>query len=233
MSESPTPPLLTLRSVGVRLGPKSLVGPVDLEVARGEHLLLVGRSGSGKSTLLRAIAGLVTPTEGRIEIAGELAAEDGREHLPPHRRGVGFLFQGGALWPHMSVRRTLAFTLEQCGAPKSEHSTRISELLAWVELEGFEKRMPGTLSGGEAQRLALARALAPRPRLLLLDEPLGPLDAELRASLLTKLDTLQKELELTSIHVTHDPLEAERIASRRLRLDGGSLREDALEEMKR
>lgn len=226
-------PLLRLSKVEVRLGSKTLVGPVDLEVEAGEHLLLVGRSGSGKSTLLRAIAGLVTPTEGRIEFDGALAAENGKETLPPHQRGVGFLFQGGALWPHMNVRRTLDFTLDQCRVPKSERAARISELLAWVELEGFEKRTPGTLSGGEAQRLALARALAPRPRLLLLDEPLGPLDAELRASLLTKLDVLQKELELTSIHVTHDPEEAQRIASRRLRLEGGTLREDSLDEVTR
>jgi len=212
-----------LAGLEVRAGAKTLLGPIDLEVGEGEHLLLVGRSGSGKTTLLRAVAGLARPSAGTVDLFGQRASDGGRLVVPPERRGVGFLFQGGALWPHMSARHTLEFVLRAAGTARGDLARRVGELLEQVELPGYEQRMPGTLSGGEAQRLALARALACSPRLLLLDEPLGPLDAELRGSLLRMLGGVQERLGLTSIHVTHDPGEARDVATRVARLEAGRL----------
>ena len=214
-------PAVQLEDVEVRAGAARLIGPVDLTVAAREHLLVSGRSGSGKTTLLRTIAGLATPAAGHVRLFGEPASDGARLLVPPERRRIGFLFQGGALWPHMSVRRTLTFALSAAGVPRARRAARVAELLDWVELPGYEARMPATLSGGEAQRLALARALAAEPRLLLLDEPLGPLDAELRGSLLVKLGELQARLALTVVHVTHAPEEARGIATRELRMQDG------------
>lgn len=215
---------VVLEGLAVDVEGKRLIGPLDLAVREGEHVLVAGRSGSGKTTMLRAIAGLVRPSAGRVTLFGTLASNAGSLVMRPEERHIGFLFQGGALWPHMSVERQLAFVLKCAKAYSRE---RIVELLDWVELSGFEKRMPGTLSGGEAQRLALARALAVNPRLVLLDEPLGPLDAELRGDLLAKLGVLQNRLNLTVIHVTHAPEEARAIATRIVRMDAGRLSGDA------
>lgn len=199
------------------------LGPFDLEVEEREHLLVAGRSGSGKTTLLRAIAGLARLASGQVELYGELASDGARVAVRPERRRIGFLFQGGALWPHMSVRRTLEFVLAHRGVERARRGARVGELLEWVELAGYGARMPATLSGGEAQRLALARALANEPRLLLLDEPLGPLDEELRGALLAKLGELQRHLGLTVIHVTHAPHEARAIATREVRMEAGRI----------
>jgi len=219
-------PAILVRDLAVELGGRAVLGPLQLEVRIGEHLLLVGPSGSGKTTLLRAIAGLERPRRGSIELFGTAVSNGSSALMPPERRGIGFLFQGGALWPHMSVKKTLTFTLSVSGTPRAQRAKKAGELLEWVELAGFEERLPASLSGGEAQRLALARALAVRPRLLFLDEPLGPLDAELRGALLKKLGELQQRLELTVLHVTHDPSEAAAIADRTLHMQGGRL-EDA------
>lgn len=208
----------------VEVGRKQrILGPVSLEIPRGEHVLLVGPSGAGKSTLLRCIAGLEVPTAGAVRLFGQEASAAGRIQLAPEQRGIGMLFQEGALWPHMSARRTLTFVLGLRGVPRRERRRRASELLEKVDLAGYEKRKPGTLSGGEAQRLALARALAAEARILLLDEPLGPLDPARRSELLDRLAEVQRELELTIVHVTHDPAEAGRVASRTLTLDEGRL----------
>jgi ABC-type sulfate/molybdate transport systems ATPase subunit len=214
---------IVLEQARVELGGRTVLGPIDLVVSRGEHLLIVGPSGSGKTTLLGAIAGLQGLVAGRIALFGRPANEGRRTLLAPHLRRVGYLFQGGALWPHMSVRETLAFVLRCRGVPARERDARIGGLLETVELTGFEKRKPGTMSGGETQRLSLARALAMDPEILLLDEPLGPLDAELRASMLERLGEVQKRLHLTTLHVTHDPREVEGIAERTIRLERGSL----------
>ncbi|MEW6072186.1 MAG: ATP-binding cassette domain-containing protein [Planctomycetota bacterium] len=205
----------------VRAGNARLLGPVSLELRAGEHLLLVGPSGSGKTTLLRALAGLAVPESGTIELFGRPASAPGRILVPPERRGIGMLFQGGALWPHLSVARTLAFVLRRAGV--ADVRGRVAELVARLRLDGLERRMPATLSGGEKQRLALARALAARPRLLLLDELLGPLDAELRVDLLATLVRLHREEGCTMVHVTHDPAEARRHAARTLRLAEGQI----------
>ena len=212
---------LRLEQASVVLGGRAVLGPLDLELARGEHLLVVGPSGCGKTTLLRAIAGLQRLDSGSIRIDGALASEARRLVLPPERRKVALLFQGGALWPHMSVRKTLEFVLSARGMPAAQRPARIAELVALVELGGLEERKPGALSGGEAQRLALARALALDPEILLLDEPLGPLDAELREALITRIGELERRLNLATLHVTHDPHEVQRLATRTLRLRAG------------
>ena len=200
-----------------------ILGPAELEAAASEHVLLVGPSGCGKTTLLRAIAGLVAPSSGRVRLFGELATDGRSRPIPPDKRAIGFLFQGGALWPHMSVRRTLDFVMRYAGVPRAEWSARRAKLLGLVDLEGFDERRPATLSGGEGQRLALARALASQPRILLLDEPLGPLDAARRTGLLESLRRLRAELHLTVLHVTHDPGEARGVSTRTLSMEAGRI----------
>ncbi len=202
---------------------QSILGPISFEVAEGEHVLVIGPSGSGKTTLLRAIAGLSTPKSGSIEIFEQRASDGAKALLSPGERSIGLVFQGGALWPHMTVRKTMNFVFKNCRVARSDWDARHAELMRLVDLEGFDDRKPATLSGGEGQRLALARALAARPRMLLLDEPLGPLDAERRRGLLERLDSLQQDLELTILHVTHDPAEASGVANRSLVLEGGRL----------
>lgn len=214
---------LSIRGLEVRAGKQRILGPIELEIPAGQHVLLVGPSGCGKTTLLRAIAGLAAPHAGSITIDGKLADEAGRRVLQPAERGVGMLFQNGALWPHMRAAKQLRFVLRARGVGFGDRRRRATELLKLVELSGYARRMPGTLSGGEAQRLALARALASDPRVLLLDEPLGPLDAELRESLLASLVKLRDELGLTIVHVTHDPAGSADVAHRVLRMEDGRI----------
>lgn len=224
-SIDPGTPAIQCTGLSVRAGRALLLDGVDLMVAPEEHVLLVGPSGSGKTSLLRAIAGLVAPSEGTISLFGQWASEPGVVTLAPEDREVGMLFQGAALWPHLSVAGTLEFVLKRRSAGgRADRKRRIGELLELVDLVGFEKRRAPTLSGGEAQRLALARALAANPRILLLDEPLGPLDAPRRQALLDRLQDLGQRFGLTTVHVTHDPGEASRIASRTIAIaEGGRI----------
>lgn len=212
---------LVLTRVVVSHDERRVLGPLDLRVERGEHVLVVGPSGCGKTTLLRAIAGLQRLDGGRVELFGALATDGARLLVQPDRRKIGFLFQGGALWPNMSARRTLEFVLQCRAVPRAERARRAGELLELVELSGFDERKPGTLSGGEAQRLALARALAMQPELLLLDEPLGSLDSSLRGAMIARLSEVQSRLGLTTVHVTHDPREVRELAGRVLRMSAG------------
>ena len=194
---------LELDDLGVVVDGHRLVSDIDLSVATGERLALLGPSGSGKTTILRAIAGLVRPSSGRVRLVGRDVTV-----LPAHLRGVGLVFQDAALFPHRDVAGNVGFGPQMEGASDPERAERVGEALALVGLAGTETRDPTTLSGGEAQRIALARALATRPDVLLLDEPLGALDGPLRHRLQHDLLALFERLELTVVHVTHDVGEA-------------------------
>jgi sulfate/thiosulfate transport system ATP-binding protein len=196
------------RNVSKRFGDFTALDDVSLEVDGGSLTALLGPSGSGKSTLLRIIAGLETPDAGEILISGEDATA-----LSPQKRNVGFVFQHYAAFKHMTVRDNIAFGLKVRKRPKPEIRDRVDELLKLVQLEAFGHRYPAQLSGGQRQRMALARALAPEPRVLLLDEPFGALDARVRSELREWLRGLHDEVHVTTIFVTHDQAEAMDVAS--------------------
>jgi sulfate/thiosulfate transport system ATP-binding protein len=198
---------ISVESVSKSFGGFAALDDVSLEVPDGSLTALLGPSGSGKSTLLRVIAGLEEPDAGRVLISGEDATR-----LPVRRRGVGFVFQHYAAFKHMSVRDNVAFGLKVRRRPRSEVRARVEELLALVHLQGFADRYPSQLSGGQRQRMALARALAVEPRVLLLDEPFGALDANFRAELRAWLRRLHDEVHVTTIFVTHDQEEAMDVA---------------------
>ena len=212
---------IELRDVRVDAGGFVILGPLSLRVEERAFVLVVGPSGAGKTTLLRTVAGLVRPSAGEVALFGVPASRGRHLLVPPERRGVGFLFQGGGLWPHLSVARTLDFVLRCKGHARAERQRRSAQLIELVELRGLEARRPGELSGGEAQRLGLARALAGEPRLLLLDEPLGPLDAALRGALAERLGELHRAHGCTTLYVSHDPREVEHLASAVIRLERG------------
>jgi sulfate transport system ATP-binding protein len=182
---------------------------VSVDIASGSLTALLGPSGSGKSTLLRVIAGLEQPDAGRVVLDG-----DDVTRVPPQRRGIGFVFQHYAAFKHLTVRENVAFGLRVRRRPKPEVAAKVDELLAVVGLEGFQGRYPGQLSGGQRQRMALARALAIEPRVLLLDEPFGALDAKVRAELRAWLRRLHDEVHVTTVLVTHDQEEAMDVADR-------------------
>ncbi len=201
--------MLTVEGVKVSFDGTVVLDRVDLAVATGEIVALLGPSGAGKSTLLRAIAGLQPVDAGRICWDGEDLTL-----VPPHRRRIGLVFQDYQLFPHRDVAANVGFGLRMLGRPRAEVARRTTELLELVGLPGFERRKVTTLSGGEQQRVALARSLAPEPRALLLDEPLGALDRDLHDRLVVELRDLLKRLGTTAIHVTHDHEEAAAIGDR-------------------
>src|SRR3954454_7003957 len=194
-----------IRLIGVRktFGEVKAVDGVDLEIRRGEFFTMLGPSGSGKTTCLRMIAGFERPTDGRIELAGTDVT-----HLPPPERDVNTVFQDYALFPHMNVGDNVGYGLKVKGVQKAEGRKRVAEALELVQLSGFADRRPSQLSGGQRQRVALARALVNRPRVLLLDEPLGALDLKLRQQLQVELKRIQSEVGITFVYVTHDQDEA-------------------------
>jgi sulfate/thiosulfate transport system ATP-binding protein len=199
-----------------KFGDFTAVDHVSFEVEQGKLVALLGPSGSGKSTILRIIAGLEEPDQGAVYLTGEDAT-----NLPTQKRNVGFVFQHYALFKHMNVGRNIAFGLEVQKRPKDEIKSRVEELLNLVQLKGYENHYPSQLSGGQRQRVALARALAPKPRVLLLDEPFGALDAKVRQNLAGWLRQLHKEVQVTSIFVTHDQQEAIEISDRIVVLNRG------------
>ena len=184
-------------------GETLVVRNLNLDIRRGEFLTLLGPSGSGKTTTLMMLAGFEQPTQGEIFLDG---APIGK--LPAHKRGIGMVFQSYALFPHMNVAQNLAFPLEVRGVPKPEIRTRVERALHMVELDGFGTRRPNQLSGGQQQRVAVARALVFEPRLVLMDEPLGALDKQLREQMQYELKQLHEELGVTIVYVTHDQSEA-------------------------
>ncbi len=200
--------MITVHSVTKRFGDFLALDDVSIDVPDGSLTALLGPSGSGKSTLLRVIAGLERPDAGSVEVGGEDAT-----HLPAQQRDVGFVFQHYAAFKHMTVRDNVAFGLTIRKRPKDQVKKKVDELLELVGLAGFHGRYPAQLSGGQRQRMALARALAIEPRVLLLDEPFGALDANVRADLRAWLRRLHDEVHVTTVLVTHDQEEAMEVAS--------------------
>ncbi|QRM56068.1 ABC transporter ATP-binding protein [Sinorhizobium sp. BG8] len=195
--------------VSRHFGAVRAVDSVDLAVTEGEFFAMLGPSGSGKTTCLRLMAGFEQPTSGHIEIFGETA-----EGVPPYRRSVNTVFQDYALFPHLSILENVAYGLMVKGVEKTARLKAAEDALAMVKLPGYGTRRPGQLSGGQRQRVALARALVNRPKVLLLDEPLGALDLKLREQMQEELKSLQKELGITFVFVTHDQGEALSMADR-------------------
>ncbi|HUW16286.1 MAG TPA: ABC transporter ATP-binding protein [Actinomycetes bacterium] len=207
-----------LRGLRKRFGDVTAVDGVDLDIVDGEFLTLLGPSGSGKTTVLRMIAGFELPTGGTIELSGRDVTR-----VPPFERDVNTVFQDYALFPHMSVLENVEYGLRVKKVPKSDRRDRATAALADVRLEGYGERKPSQLSGGQRQRVALARALVNRPRVLLLDEPLGALDLKLRQQMQVELKELQREVGITFVFVTHDQEEALTMSDRIVVFDLGRI----------
>ena len=203
---------LVVTNVTKRFGSHLAVESVSLQVAIGDAVVILGPSGCGKTTLLRLVAGLETPDSGEISLNGTKVAGLGRSMVPPHQRGIGFVFQDLALWPHLTVWKNLEFVLGSVKTARADRAERIHQALNLVRIEPLSARYPHELSGGEQQRVALARALVGQPRLLLLDEPLSSLDPELRTTLRAELTRLQRDLGVTMVYVTHDRDDAAALA---------------------
>jgi sulfate transport system ATP-binding protein len=213
---------ISVRNVSKRFGSFQALDDVSVDVASGGLVALLGPSGSGKSTLLRIVAGLEQPDAGSVELAGEEATG-----LAPQRRGVGFVFQHYAPFKHMTVAKNIAFGLEVRKRPKAEIKARVAELVDLVQLTGMEGRYPSQLSGGQRQRMALARALAVEPKVLLLDEPVGALDARVRKELREWLRRLHEEVHVTTVFVTHDQAEAMDVADEIVLMNKGRIEQVA------
>jgi sulfate transport system ATP-binding protein len=209
---------IEVQDVTKRFGEFTALDDVSVTVQDGALMALLGPSGGGKSTLLRIIAGLESPDTGSVTIDGQDLTD-----APARTRGVGFVFQHYAPFKHMTVYDNVAFGLTVRSTPKGEVSERVNELLALVRLDGLAKRYPSQLSGGQLQRMALARALAPRPKVLLLDEPFGALDVQVRGELREWLRRLHEQIHVTTIFVTHDQEEAMDVAAQIVVINGGRI----------
>ncbi|PZN55101.1 MAG: polyamine ABC transporter ATP-binding protein [Proteobacteria bacterium] len=217
-NDSNAKPYIQFEQVTKKFGDFTAVNNLSLTIFEREFFALLGASGCGKSTLLRMLAGFEEPTSGRILLDGQNLAG-----IPPYRRPVNMMFQSYALFPHMTVEKNIAFGLKQEGMPAPEIEKRVAEMLKLVKLEAFAKRKPHQLSGGQRQRVALARSVAKRPKVLLLDEPLGALDKKLREETQFELMDLQQQLGLTFVVVTHDQEEAMTMADRIAIMDKGEV----------
>jgi iron(III) transport system ATP-binding protein len=211
---------VAVEDVTFAYGTTVILDRVSLAVPRGEFFAFLGPSGSGKTTLLRLIAGFGQPQRGRIRVGARDVTE-----APPWDRNVGMVFQNYALWPHMTVAENVAFGLHRRRVPRPEVARRVEAALALVGLEGYGGRRPAQLSGGQQQRVALARTVVIEPEVLLLDEPLSNLDAQLRVEMRAELRALQRKTGLTTIFVTHDQEEANAISDRMAVLDGGRIQQ--------
>ena len=216
--DSSEKPYIQIENVTKKFGDFTAIDNLKLDIYKNEFFSLLGPSGCGKTTLLRMLAGFEKITDGRILLYGEDISE-----IPPHLRPINMMFQSYALFPHMTVEKNIAFGLKQDNLPESEIKQRVEEMLELVELTDFAKRKPNQLSGGQSQRVALARSLAKRPKLLLLDEPLGALDKRLREQTQFELMDIQEKLEVTFVIVTHDQEEAMTVSSRIGVMDSGNL----------
>jgi putative spermidine/putrescine transport system ATP-binding protein len=216
---------LRLDGLTKRYGETLAADRVSLDITQGEMIVLLGPSGCGKTTTLRMIAGFVDATAGDIVLEGRPIGA-----LPAHRREMGMVFQNYALFPHLSVARNVAFGLEMRGMKRAEREARVAEMLALVKLDRFAERLPRQLSGGQQQRVAIARALAIHPKVLLLDEPLSNLDAELRQGVAREIRLLQQERRLTTIMVTHDQQEAMAMADRLVVMRDGRVQQVGAQE---
>src|SRR5271155_4834106 len=214
--------LLEVRAVSKQFGAATVLKNISLGIAGGEFLTLLGESGSGKTTLLRLIAGFEAPTSGEIWMSGQRL-----DTLPPYRRPVNTVFQHYALFPHLNVRENVAYGLRVQATPAGEIGVRVDEALRMVKMQDFAVAHPAKLSGGQQQRIALARALVNRPQLLLLDEPLSALDANLRKQMQSELKSLQREIGITFLFVTHDQEEAMALSDRIALLRDGALEQVA------
>lgn len=215
-------PLLEVRAVAKRFGTHEVLKSISLNIAAGEFITLLGESGSGKTTMLRLIAGFEQPTSGEIWMNGERL-----DTLPPYKRRVNTVFQQYALFPHLDVQANVAYGLRVKNVASSEISERVLEALRMVKMDTFAAARPATLSGGQQQRVALARALVNLPLLLLLDEPLSALDANLRKQMQSELKSLQREVGITFLFVTHDQEEAMALSDRIALLRDGALEQIA------
>ena len=201
--------LLSLRHISKNFGEGDVLSDVSLDVHKGEFVTLLGASGCGKTTTLRIVSGLETPDQGEVILNGQDMTA-----LPPEKRPVNTVFQSYALFPHMNVAKNVAYGLKVRGADKKTIDARVAQMLELVQMSEYARRMPAQLSGGQRQRIAIARALAPQPQLLLLDEPLGALDLQLRRQMQIELKRLQKKLGITFIYITHDQEEAINMSDR-------------------
>ena len=209
---------LRIENLVKAFGANTVVKSANLSFSRGEFISLLGPSGCGKTTILRMIAGFERPTSGTILVEGKDITP-----LAPNQRKIGMVFQAYALFPNMNVEDNVAFGLKIAGMPVEQRRARVEEMLKLIGLTGFGKRFPFEMSGGQQQRVALARALAPKPRMLLLDEPLSALDAKIRVSLRQEIRAIQRDLGITTIFVTHDQEEALSISDRIVVLSAGSV----------
>ncbi|MCK0151562.1 ABC transporter ATP-binding protein [Marivita sp. S6314] len=218
-------PLVHIDGISKRFGDAVALENLSLDIAQGEFVTFLGPSGCGKSTTLRILGGFERPDTGRVILDGEDVTNQ-----PPEKRHVNMVFQDYALFPHMTVQQNIAFALELKGMDKAAIKRRLDEIMSFLELDGFGDRYPGQLSGGQRQRVALARALAPDPALLLLDEPLGALDAKLRGQVQRELKSIQQQTHKTFFFVTHDQEEALTMSDRIVVMNKGRVEQDGTPE---